>query len=155
MLKSYEEKFRKSWVTFIEIRSQVHSIPLFSATSVRFAKSLQTDCTEANRLLNCSCWHVESGRTPFSTKRSRKIEESSVLLAIIQFAHGAGGGVADHVQSGLYVRIRIRTYNISSQCSLSRHITGKFEIAPLTFFATYDYRGGFAVQFGLCSVKIR
>ena len=37
----------------------------------------------------------------------------------------------------------------------SRHITGKFEIVPLTFFATYDDRGGFAVQFGFCSVKIR
>ena len=35
-----------------------------------------------------------------------------------------------------------------------RHITTKLEVVFSTFFATYNDREGFTVQFGLCSIKI-
>ena len=36
----------------------------------------------------------------------------------------------------------------------NRHITSKFYITPYTFFATHNNKGGFKIQFSLCSVKI-
>ena len=35
----------------------------------------------------------------------------------------------------------------------ARHITSKFQVIPYTFFATYNNKGGFKIQFSLCSIK--
>ena len=46
-----------------------------------------------------------------------------------------------------------RNITVTTIIDEGRHIKGKFENVPLIFFATYNDRGGFAVQFELCSIK--